>query len=104
MEWLAEVAVRVLTQNNYIVLVNMLYFKSNTTYLLTYLDTPTEAFNYINYGFTLNTEDHQRHYILISLLSNEGLSIKQYHRNFETELLIDYPKLTELLELKLATK
>lgn len=72
--------------------------------LQAYLDTPTESFNYINYGFTLNTEDRQRRYILISLLSNEGLSLKQYHHNFATELLIDYPELTELLELKLATK
>ena len=72
--------------------------------LQAYLDTPTESFNYINYGFTLNTEDRQRRYILISLLSNEGLSFKQYHHNFGTELLIDYPELTELLEFKLATK
>lgn len=72
--------------------------------LQAYLDTPTESFDYINYGFTLDTEDRQRRYILISLLSNEGLSLKQYHHNFATELLIDYPELTELLELKLATK
>ena len=72
--------------------------------LQAYLDTPTESFDYINYGFTLDTEDRQRRYILISLLSNEGLSFKQYHYNFGTELSIDYPELTELLELKLATK
>lgn len=72
--------------------------------LQAYLDTPTESFDYINYGFTLDTEDRQRRYILIFLLSNEGLSLKQYHHNFATELLIDYPELTELLELKLATK
>ena len=71
--------------------------------LQAYLNTSTESFDYINYGFTLDTEDRQRRYILISLLSSEGLSLKQYQYNFGTELLIDYPELTELLELKLAT-
>ncbi|VEP13178.1 Coproporphyrinogen III oxidase [Hyella patelloides LEGE 07179] len=78
--------------------------KSIESLLQAYLNMPTDSFDYIDYGFTLDTEDRQRRYILISLLSDEGLSFKQYRQNFTTELFTDYPELTELLALKLATK
>lgn len=72
--------------------------------LQTYLNSSTELFDYANYGFNLDTEDLQRRYILLSLLSNEGLNLKQYHHKFTTELFIDYPELKDLLHLHLATK
>ena len=69
-----------------------------------YINTAQEAFDDINYGFYLDSEDSQRRYILLSLLSNEGLNVQQYHRYFQTELSIDYPELKELLHLDLATQ
>jgi oxygen-independent coproporphyrinogen-3 oxidase len=71
--------------------------------LQAYLNTPTEDFDYINYGFELDREDRQRRYILLSLLSEEGLNLPQYHQTFTTELFRDYPELRELVELNLAT-
>lgn len=71
--------------------------------LQAYLNTPTKSFDLINYGFDLDIEDRQRRYILLSLLSNEGLNLKQYHHTFNTELFSDYPELRELFELNLAT-
>lgn len=72
--------------------------------LQAYLNTPTESFDYASYGFELDKEDRQRRYILLSLLSNEGLNFKLYRDIFSTEILTDYPELTELLALNLATK
>lgn len=72
--------------------------------LQAYINTATESFDYINYGFHLDTEDRQRRYILLSLLSDEGLNLQQYHYTFHTELLTDYPELKELFVLNLATR
>lgn len=70
--------------------------------LRSYIDTPTDNFNYASYGFSLDKEDRQRRYILLSLLSDEGLNLKLYRDRFSTEAFADYPELSELLSLDLA--
>ncbi|MGL6343115.1 MAG: STM4012 family radical SAM protein, partial [Waterburya sp.] len=70
--------------------------------LQAYINTPAESFDYINYGFNLDIKERQRRYILLSLLSNEGLNLKQYRDTFRAELFNDYPELTELRLLDLA--
>ncbi len=72
--------------------------------LQAYINSPTEAFDYIDYGFNLDLEDRQRRYILISLLSNEGIDLEKYQDRFNAGLFTDYPELKKLLELDLATK
>lgn len=70
--------------------------------LQAYINAPVESFDYINYGFNLDIKERQRRYILLSLLSNEGLNLKQYRDTFTSELFNDYPELTELRLLDLA--
>ncbi|BAU15478.1 coproporphyrinogen III oxidase [Leptolyngbya sp. NIES-3755] len=61
----------------------------------------TEDFTVINYGFELDMEEQKRRFILISVLSEEGLNLQNYGDRFHSELLEDFPQLTELIELGL---
>ncbi|PSB34027.1 STM4012 family radical SAM protein [Chlorogloea sp. CCALA 695] len=70
--------------------------------LQAYIQTPSEAFNYINYGFQLDAEDRRRRYILLSLLSDEGLNEQDYKQQFSSDVMVDFPELSQLFALKLA--
>ncbi|MFN6566078.1 STM4012 family radical SAM protein [Dendronalium sp. ChiSLP03b] len=72
--------------------------------LQAYIQTPNEAFDYASYGFQLDNEERRRRYILLSLLSDEGLNFVIYRHRFGTDVMVDFPELTELLSLNLATQ
>lgn len=67
-----------------------------------YISTPDTAFDSANYGFPLDAEERRRRYILLSLLSDQGLNLIQYCDRFSTDAFIDFPELSELLSLNLA--
>ncbi len=70
--------------------------------LQAYIASPEEAFDYANYGFQLDSEECRRRYVLLSLLSDEGLNCTAYRTHFETDVFADLPELSELLPLGLA--
>jgi oxygen-independent coproporphyrinogen-3 oxidase len=67
-----------------------------------FIQTSDPAFNFISYGFKLDNEKRRRRYILLSLLSQEGIDLNHYHHRFNTDIFADLPELTELLTLNLA--
>ncbi|GAX44726.1 oxygen-independent coproporphyrinogen III oxidase [Tolypothrix sp. NIES-4075] len=71
--------------------------------LQAYIQTPDEVFEYANYGFQLDAEERRRRYILLSLLSDEGLNLADYQNQFGTDV-IGFPELSQLLSLNLATQ
>ncbi|MGH1397154.1 MAG: STM4012 family radical SAM protein [Trichormus sp.] len=71
--------------------------------LQAYIQTPDENFDYTTYGFQLNIEEQRRRYILLSLLSHEGVNLTTYHQIFQSNIYIDFPELTQLINLELAT-
>jgi oxygen-independent coproporphyrinogen III oxidase len=62
-----------------------------------------ERFNWVDYGYKLNVDDRQRRFLIQSLLQSEGLSLSDYHQNFHTDALADFPQLGDLFTLELAT-
>ncbi|AVH71460.1 STM4012 family radical SAM protein [Nostoc sp. 'Lobaria pulmonaria (5183) cyanobiont'] len=72
--------------------------------LQAYIQTPDELFEYAHYGFQLDAEEQRRRYILLSLLSNEGLNLISYRQRFGSEVDTDFPEFSELLALNLAIK
>ena len=66
-----------------------------------YIQTPEDSFDFVNYGFQLDAEDKHRRYILLLLLSHEGLSFSKYQTRFNTELFSDFSDLSELIDLEL---
>ncbi|MDV3348509.1 STM4012 family radical SAM protein [Leptothoe sp. LEGE 181152] len=69
--------------------------------LARYIDSTDQDFDIVNYGFELNREEQQRRFILLSLLSQEGLDMGGYCDRFHTDALTDFPKLQHFLTLKL---
>ncbi|BAY24148.1 coproporphyrinogen III oxidase [Calothrix sp. NIES-2100] len=72
--------------------------------LQAYIQTPDELFEYAHYGFQLDAEEQRRRYILLSLLSHEGLNLVGYRQRFGSDVYADFPELSELLTLNLAIK
>ncbi|MDJ0733185.1 MAG: STM4012 family radical SAM protein [Nostocaceae cyanobacterium] len=69
-----------------------------------YIQTPENEFDYVCYGFQLDGEERRRRYILLSLLTDEGLNLSDYQQRFATDVYSDFPELRELLSLNLATQ
>lgn len=67
----------------------------------TYITSADCDFQSTRYGFGLDANDQRRRYVIQSLLQVEGLDQKQYQQRFHSDVLIDLPELTELLELEL---
>ncbi len=57
-----------------------------------------EQFSAADYGCELGKEEQKRRYVLKSLLRSEGLDADDYLAYFQTEVLRDFPQLSELLE------
>lgn len=70
--------------------------------LESFIKTPDESFDFANYGFKLDGEERRRRYVLLSLLSEEGLNLVAYRQRFTTNALADLPELSELMPLSLA--
>ncbi|NES23655.1 MAG: coproporphyrinogen III oxidase family protein [Symploca sp. SIO3E6] len=69
-----------------------------------FINTPAQSFDYAHYGFQLDAQESRRRYILLSLLAQEGLNLVDYHCHFTTEAFLDFPELSELLQLGLADR
>jgi len=72
--------------------------------LQAYIQIADESFDYAHYGFQLNAEEQRRRYILLSVLSDEGLNCASYLQQFGSEVYADFPEFSELLALNLAIK
>ncbi len=72
--------------------------------LQAYIQTPDGQFDFASYGFKLNEEEQRRRFILLSLLSDEGLNIASYQQRFGNDLYGDFLELLELFNLDLAIK
>lgn len=70
--------------------------------LADYLASEDSAFETVNYGFELNQEEQQRRFILLSLLSEEGLNLEHYHDRFASNACLDFIQLDDLREFDLA--
>jgi oxygen-independent coproporphyrinogen III oxidase len=62
-----------------------------------------EAFESIDYGFELNLEEQKRRYLLLSLLSEEGVDLKAYRDRFNSETTTDFTMLNDFQEAGLIT-
>ena len=69
--------------------------------LAKYIASDDKDFEIANYGFELNLEEQQRRFILLSLLSDQGLDLLAYRDRFQTDVSTDFPELQHLHELKL---
>lgn len=66
-----------------------------------YIASDDTAFEVANYGFELNLEEQQRRFILISLLSEEGLNAVAYRDRFGTDAF-EYGELRSLIDWQMA--
>ncbi|MGN6106155.1 MAG: STM4012 family radical SAM protein [Kofleriaceae bacterium] len=55
-----------------------------------------------DYGFVLDDDEQRRRWLILSLLSDDGLDLAAYHRRFERDPERDFPELAELAERGLA--
>ncbi|KAF3884885.1 MULTISPECIES: STM4012 family radical SAM protein [Nostocales] len=72
--------------------------------LQAFIETPDESFDFVRYGFELDEEERRRRYILLSLLSDEGFNLDAYYQQFGTDMFEDFPELSQLFSLNLATQ
>lgn len=63
-----------------------------------YIDRPSHAFGFADYGCRLDADEQRRRYIIKSILRVEGLSHDAYVRRFGTLPLNDLPELAEFIE------
>jgi oxygen-independent coproporphyrinogen III oxidase len=67
-----------------------------------YIASEDSTFDVANYGVELSVEEQQRRFILISLLSEEGLDTLAYYDRFGTDVLSDYRELRSLIDWQMA--
>lgn len=67
-----------------------------------YINTEPDLFRDVDNGFILNQDEQKRRYILISLLSEEGINLEKYQKLFSSNLLLDFADLKQLLKYELA--
>ncbi|MEK4664470.1 STM4012 family radical SAM protein [Priestia sp. FSL H7-0729] len=56
----------------------------------------TERYDVADYGIVLSREEQRRRFILKALLHREGLTLSDYQQRFGTDVMSDYPWLSEL--------
>ena len=64
--------------------------------LADYVTKPTEAFDWVDYGAVLDTEEQRRRYVIQMLFQSDGLNLKAYFQRFGSEARQDLPPLEEL--------
>ncbi len=67
-----------------------------------YIASDDTTFDVANYGFELTLEEQQRRFILISLLSEDGLNLSAYRDRFRTDAMSDYGQLRSLINWQMA--
>lgn len=69
-----------------------------------YLQKPADTFQQANYGIQLTEDDRKRRYLIKSLLKAQGLYLDDYTKNFQENILDNFPELNLLADLQLATQ
>jgi oxygen-independent coproporphyrinogen III oxidase len=69
-----------------------------------YVAKTDEAFDFADYGFTLDGAEQRRRFAIQSLLQIEGLDFAAYHSRFGSEPTADLPELAQLEDRGLATR
>jgi oxygen-independent coproporphyrinogen-3 oxidase len=72
--------------------------------LADYLSRPAEAFDSVQYGMALSSDEQRRRYVIKSLLEADGLNVSAYQRRFGGSVWQDLPQLADLLDLGLAVE
>ncbi|HEU0174928.1 MAG TPA: STM4012 family radical SAM protein [Blastocatellia bacterium] len=72
--------------------------------LAAYIAKPDGAFDFADYGFTLDGADQRRRFVIQSLLQVEGLHFDAYRARFGSEATDDLPELAPLEDHGLATR
>jgi len=67
-----------------------------------WLATPDAGFAVADYGFVLDPDEQRRRWLILSLLSAEGLDLAAYRRRFARDAGDDFPELAELARRGLA--
>lgn len=67
-----------------------------------YMTCDEAVFASADYGFALDREEQQRRFMLLSLLSEEGLDCLAYCDRFSSDALTDFPQLQQLIDWDLA--
>lgn len=67
-----------------------------------YVRRPDEAFDAADYGIELDLSERRRRYLILSILSDEGLDLEAYRRRFGSEAAGDFEELGALLEVGFA--
>jgi oxygen-independent coproporphyrinogen-3 oxidase len=62
-----------------------------------WLTTPDAAFAVADYGFVLDDGEQRRRWLILSLLSDDGLDLAAYRRRFARDAEADFPELAELV-------
>lgn len=69
-----------------------------------WLGTPDAAFGVAEHGFVLDDAEQRRRYLILSLLSDDGLDLAAYRERFGSSPEADFPQLAELASLALVER
>jgi oxygen-independent coproporphyrinogen-3 oxidase len=72
--------------------------------LAAYIANSDEAFDFVDYGFTLDGAEQRRRFVIQSLLQVEGLDFDAYRARFVSEAMDDLPELASLEDRGLAMR
>lgn len=67
-----------------------------------YVDLPSTAWERVSRGIELDEDEQRRRYLIISLLTAEGLAVEDYRARFGQSPLDDFPELNQLVQRGLA--
>ncbi|NET10723.1 MAG: coproporphyrinogen III oxidase family protein, partial [Symploca sp. SIO2B6] len=69
--------------------------------LAQYMASDDHAFDWVNYGVELDRGEQQRRFLLLSLLSDQGLDLEGYSDRFHSGAMADFPELVTFQDLRL---
>jgi len=68
-----------------------------------YVESPDSSFRHADYGYQLQDDDHQRRFLIKSLLRRGGLDIAHYQREFQSNPYDDFAtEFSQLIECQFA--
>jgi oxygen-independent coproporphyrinogen-3 oxidase len=69
-----------------------------------FVERDSQTLAQVDYGIELTVEERKRRYLILSLLSHEGLTDEGYATQFRSQPMDDFPELIQLIEGRLAQK